>query len=167
MQRIIILMALLAMLGCQAQDRMVESSAFDLMLKGLVPDEAPLLGVQAAQEISSAQYLDARAYEEYEVSHIPGAQWVGYDDFEASRVEGLDPNRPVIVYCSVGYRSGKIAEQLAELGFEEAYNLYGGIFEWSNQGFSLVNAEETPTEEVHGFSPAWGIWVTQGVVVYE
>ncbi|MEZ4984799.1 MAG: rhodanese-like domain-containing protein [Saprospiraceae bacterium] len=62
-------------------------------------------------------FLDARERKEFEVSHLPGAHFIGYDDFDLSRVEKLDKGREVIVYCSVGYRSEKITEKLLAAGF--------------------------------------------------
>jgi len=36
--------------------------------------------------------LDAREMKEYNISHIPGAKYVGYDDFDESLLEGIDGN---------------------------------------------------------------------------
>ena len=73
--------------------------------------------------------LDAREMKEYNISHIPGAKYVGYDDFDESLLEGIDKDQRVVVYCSIGFRSEKIGEKLKKLGFENAYNLFGSIFE--------------------------------------
>jgi rhodanese-related sulfurtransferase len=154
-------------LGCQAQEPAVENKAYDVLLRGLLPTEAPFIGVQRARDRDSLLYLDARAYEEYRVSHVPGAQWIGYESFDRSRVSDLDRSQPVLIYCSVGYRSGKIAAQLQKMGFSEVYNLYGGLFEWANQGYPLVNPQQQPTDTVHGYSRTWGVWVKKGEVVYE
>jgi rhodanese-related sulfurtransferase len=154
------------LIACGGGDRMVESRAYDALLRQLVPKSAPVLGVKAAARRDDLQYLDARAREEYEVSHLPQARWVGYDTFDSSQVATLDPQQPLLVYCSVGYRSGKIAETLQQMGFQEVYNLYGGLFEWANQGLPLYDAQEQPTDSVHGYSRSWGIWVKKGEVVY-
>lgn len=161
------LLGLLSLPGCQGQDRLVKSRAYDLMLKGLLPKEAPFLGVAAAQEADSVLFLDSRSREEYEVSHLPGARWIGYESFDSTRVEDLDRSQPVVVYCSVGYRSGEVAAQLQQMGFSQVHNLYGGLFEWSNRGYPLVNPQSQPTDSVHGYSPTWGVWVKEGTVVYE
>lgn len=158
---------MLSLPSCQGQDRMVKSKAFDLMLKGLLPKEAPFVSVKAAQKADSVLFLDARSRAEYEVSHLPGARWVGYESFDSSRVDDLPRDRPLIVYCSVGYRSGEIAQKLQQRGFTQVKNLYGGLFEWSNRGYPLVNPQASPTDSVHGYSPTWGVWVKQGTVVYE
>jgi hypothetical protein len=71
----------------------------------------------------------------------------------------------VVVYCSVGYRSEKIAARLREMGFLEVYNLYGGLFEWVNRG-NPVYRNEQATRAVHGYSWTWGIWLRRGKKVY-
>jgi 3-mercaptopyruvate sulfurtransferase SseA len=70
------------------------------------------------------------------------------------------------VYCSVGYRSEKVSEQLRQAGYQTVYNLYGGIFEWKNQGHPVVNAEGEPTERVHAYNRSWGVWLKKGDKVY-
>lgn len=155
------------LVACGHGDRMVESRAYNTLLQGLLPDEAPVIGVEAARQRSDWQYLDARQRTEYEVSHLPGAQWIGYETFDSSRVADLDRRQPVLVYCSVGYRSGKIAERLQAMGFDSVYNLYGGLFEWANRDLPLENDHGQPTDSIHGYNRKWGIWVKEGTVVYD
>lgn len=156
----------LLLFSCGKSDRMVQSSAYDTLLRRVVPEEAPVMGVAQAAKGDSLLYLDARERKEYEVSHLPQARWVGYETFDSSRVADLDRERPLLVYCSVGYRSGKIAERLQQMGFTEVYNLYGGLFEWVNQGHPLENPQAQPTDSVHGYSRSWGMWLQVGKVVY-
>jgi len=63
-------------------------------------------------------------------------------------------------------RSEKVVEKLEELGYRDVYNLYGGIFEWVNQGYPVVNERNDTTLEVHGFSRIWSVWLDRGKVVY-
>jgi len=110
--------------------------------------------------------LDAREKEEYEVSHLEGAKWVGYDSFDANKVKQVPKDAIVVVYCSIGYRSEKIGEQLKKMGYQRVYNLYGGIFEWSNHQFELVDPEDQKTQKVHAYNKDWGRWVEKGEKVY-
>lgn len=105
--------------------------------------------------------LDAREKEEFEVSRIDGALWVGYDEVDLSVLKDVDPNAEVIVYCSVGYRSEKIAEQVKEMGYTNVKNLYGGIFNWKNTSHPVVNDKGT-TEKVHTYNEKWGQWLYKG-----
>ena len=144
----------------------VQRGAYRTMLKTLLSHSVPEKGiVEAARDSTGLVFLDAREPREFEVSHIAGAIPIGYDHFEISQLPNLDKERPVVVYCSVGYRSEKIAEKLQAAGFKNVSNLYGGIFEWVNQGHTVVN-ETGPTEEVHAYSRSWGVWLRKGKKVY-
>lgn len=112
--------------------------------------------------------LDARELEEYEVSHIPNAHHIGFRNFSKEQMVHLisDKATPIIVYCSIGVRSEKIAKKLKSMGFLNVKNLYGGIFEWVNNDFPLEDEEGILTEKVHAFSKQWGIYLEKGEKVY-
>ncbi|MCE2821479.1 MAG: rhodanese-like domain-containing protein [Bacteroidota bacterium] len=143
----------------------VRNKAFKTMLGGLLSHSVPEIDVQAAAEIRNAIFLDARERVEYNVSRIDGALHIGYNHFDLNALEHLPRNTPVVVYCSVGYRSEKIAEKLVLNGFSSVYNLYGGIFEWVNQGRTVV-CESGVTDRVHAFDKTWGVWLSKGTRVY-
>jgi hypothetical protein len=65
----------------------------------------------------------------------------------------------------VGARSEKITEELLKKGYSDVSNLYGGIFEWVNEG-KPVYTNNRKTTKVHAYSMAWGIWLKQGEKVY-
>ena len=44
----------------------------------------------------------------------------------------------IVVYCSIGVRSAKIAQQLKDKGYT-MFSFDGGIFEWKNNNFSVFN----------------------------
>ncbi len=145
----------------------VEGGGFNLMLETLLSHSVPEITVDSLETvIASVQLVDARERSEYDVSHLEGALYAGYDRFDSTIVERLDASRPIIVYCSIGYRSEKIAERLLAAGFSDVYNLYGGIFEWVNQENPVVDADGE-TNKVHAFSRTWGIWLKEGEKVYE
>lgn len=112
--------------------------------------------------------LDAREWEEFEVSHIPNAHYVGFNNFSEMKTLQDLPNKEVsiIVYCSIGVRSEKIGKQLNKIGFRNIRNLYGGIFEWVNLGFPVENSAGEETERVHAFSKKWGQYLHKGQKVY-
>lgn len=147
------------------QDK-VESNAYQFMLQKLLSHSVEETLVSEVDKSADVLYLDAREKEEYEVSHINNSIWVGYDDFNLKRVEKLNKDSEIIVYCSVGYRSEKISERLKENGFTNVSNLYGGIFEWKNQDHSVVNLKGEITDSIHAFDKTWGIWLKEGKKVY-
>lgn len=116
---------------------------------------------------NSEQYLfiDSRELKEYEVSHIKNAQFVGYNEFKIEDLNDINKEQPIIVYCSVGYRSEKIAQQLIQNGFSNVSNLYGGIFEWINEDLPVFD-NSGETKKIHGFDKKWSVWLTKGEKVY-
>ena len=151
-----------------AQDRAkVSQFNYDLMLNGLLGRNVPELEVsKLTSQWQRYTLLDARSEEEFTVSHLQGARWVGYSDFDDLRVRDLSKETPILVYCSVGYRSEKITVRLKKMGFQEVYNLYGGLFEWVNQGGTVVDLEGGSTTKVHAFDRIWGVWLRRGEKVY-
>lgn len=55
----------------------------------------------------------------------------------------IDPTRPVVAYCSVGYRSSVLVQRLRDAGFTQAVNLEGSIFAWANEGRPLESDGRT------------------------
>lgn len=98
--------------------------------------------------------FDARTVDEFAVSHLRGALRIDPDrpDFAAF---GRDRSRPVVVYCSVGYRSAVVAEVLARASFTDVRNLEGGIFAWANAGKPVVRGDRE-VREVHPYDATWG-----------
>jgi len=111
--------------------------------------------------------LDARELAEYQTSHLKGAQFVGYTKFKIKKIlQKLPKNKPVVVYCSIGYRSEKIAEKLQKKGIQ-VYNLYGGIFDWKNKNNTVIDTTENPTENVHTYNEEWSKWLKNGIKIYK
>ncbi|UII78247.1 rhodanese-like domain-containing protein [Flagellimonas sp. CMM7] len=126
----------------------------------------------SAEELSSMEktvLLDAREKEEFEVSHLKNAIWIGYESFEIMEVLGSIPDKdtPLIVYCSIGVRSEDIGEELEQAGYTNVKNLYGGIFEWKNKGYPVYDTDNIETQKVHAFSKYWGILLTNAEKVYQ
>lgn len=145
----------------------VESSAYNLTLKALLSHSTPEVSVAQVKALKDFLILDAREINEYEVSHIKNSVYVGYDKFTFEPLKDVSRNQKIVVYCSVGYRSEKIAEKLLQAGFTDVSNLYGGIFEWVNQGNEVVDNKGAKTDKVHAYSSTWGIWLNKGTKVYD
>jgi predicted sulfurtransferase len=93
---------------------------------------------------------------------------VGYKGFEKDSITNKieDKNAPIVVYCSIGVRSEDIGEKLQKAGFTNVKNLYGGIFEWKNQG-NPVYKNKMETDSVHTFNKQWGKLLDKGIKVYD
>jgi len=142
--------------------------SIETTLERLNRESVPYISVE---ELSSSQglvLLDTRSLDEYEVSHLQGADWVGYKKFELDKVQESypDKNTPLVVYCSVGVRSENIGEKLLEAGYTDIKNLYGGIFEWKNKDFLVYTPEGNSTEKVHAYGRRWGRFLHNAEKIY-
>ena len=99
--------------------------------------------------------LDVRTPEEFSVSHLQGARRAA--SLEEARVVlgDLPRDQPILVYCSVGYRSSQLADRLREEGYSDVANLEGSIFAWVNAGEPVVQADRR-VHEVHPYAWPWG-----------
>lgn len=137
-----------------------------LLYKNTVPTVRPEQALFEMKRDSTIVILDTREKVEFIVSHIPNAKYVGYDHFEIDSLKNISRNTRIIVYCSVGYRSERIGEKLLERGYTDVNNLYGGIFEWINNDYPVVDINNMPTNKVHAYSKLWGKWLIKGEKVY-
>jgi rhodanese-related sulfurtransferase len=142
-----------------------QSFAYKTLLKGYYEKDFPVVYPDQEKILNSAILLDTREKEEFEVSHLKGATWVGYETFSLESLQDIPKDQPIVVYCSIGARSQDIGKKLKSAGYQEVYNLYGGIFHWVNED-NPVYKNSQKTEEVHVFSRLWGIWLENGKKVY-
>ncbi|MEY3249722.1 MAG: hypothetical protein RL742_1765 [Bacteroidota bacterium] len=94
---------------------------------------------QTLKTDKSAQLIDVRTPEEFASGHLENARNFDYyaPDF-AKKLATLDKNKPVLVYCAVGGRSGSAAAQLKQMGFKNILDLEGGFRAWSAAGKKVV-----------------------------
>lgn len=132
-------------------------------------NSVPYITVEELNKPNDFLLLDAREPEEFEVSHLEKAVFVGYKKFNSESFQNQYPNKEteIVVYCSLGVRSENIGEKLQKLGYSKVRNLYGGLFEWKNKGFSVVDNQGKVTDEVHAFSKMWGKYLEKGIKVYK
>lgn len=146
----------------------VGQDGIERALKNWNKESIPYIYPENLPMPDSIVYLDTREKEEFNVSHLKNAIWVGYSNFDEEKVlqQIPDKSQPILVYCSIGVRSEKIGEQLKKLGYSKILNLYGGIFEWKNQGGDVFNNNNIATDSVHAFSKHWGKLLNKGIKVY-
>lgn len=76
--------------------------------------------------------LDVRTPGEVKKGAIPNSVNIDiFDDQFEAKIDQLDKNKPVYVYCAVGGRSSEAMEMMKKKGFREVYNLSGGYSAWS------------------------------------
>jgi rhodanese-related sulfurtransferase len=160
-----ILIALIVFhISCQSQPDLPHMNtlnpAFDRTVKSYLNFTVPVISCQALkQDYDSFLILDTRELEEYQISHLSHAIHIGFRNADISRLDTVPKDQPIVVYCSIGYRSEKIGEKLQKAGFSKVYNLYGSVFEWVNRGFPLVDLQGKETGHIHTYDRKWSRWV--------
>ena len=123
--------------------------------------------LKSLQQKNKVVILDSRELDEFKVSHIEGAILVGYNHFRLSSLpDSIDKKTPIVVYCTLGVRSEVIANQLIENGYTDVKNLYGGISEWKNKDYIVIDSIQRMTENIHVYSKKWGKWLTKGNPIF-
>lgn len=91
--------------------------------------------IEQLEADSNAVILDVRTEDEYNDGIIASALNIDIHQGPAfiSAIEALDKSKNYYVYCRSGARSAKACEIMNELGFENAYNLLGGILAWNGE----------------------------------
>ena len=82
-------------------------------LKKFNKETVPYIEVDALHGMNHVMLLDTRKKEEYEVSHLKNALWVGFKEFEVDSILPKIENKSteIVVYCSIGVRSENIGEK--------------------------------------------------------
>jgi len=89
--------------------------------------------VEATQLINhrDAVVVDVREDKEWATGHIPNAKHIPLGQL-SSRFKELEKfkGKPVVIGCRSGHRSASACSVLKKNGFNEVYNLKGGIIAW-------------------------------------
>jgi len=98
-------------------------------------DEVPEITVQELKKrldnSENLSVLDVREPHEYEVANI-GARLIPLNELP-ERLAELDRDAPLAVHCKTGGRSARAVKLLQETGFQNAFNVEGGITAWSEE----------------------------------
>ena len=81
----------------------------------------------------NAVILDVRTQEEVDEGKIPNSLHIDiYKGPEfMDKINQLDKSKNYYVYCRAGSRSAQACTVMNQLGFENTYNLVGGISQWT------------------------------------
>ena len=123
-----LLVSALAFFSCNAQQNGATSVSADEFEKDI---KAP-----------DAQILDVRTSYEYNGGHIANtlqANWNDQTQF-TDRIQHLDKNRPVYIYCATGVRSAAAARWMRNNGFKNVVELQGGFINWKRSGKPVAMA---------------------------
>jgi rhodanese-related sulfurtransferase len=101
-------------------------------------DLAPqLTPAQAGAALDAgAVAVDVREPQEWEAGHVDGSLWIPLGELQA-RAGELPRDRPLVIVCRTGARSGYAADALVAAGYD-ASNLAGGLFAWKAAALPLT-----------------------------
>ncbi len=149
------------MTGCSQNQETLSWTEVTRDIRNKFPDIKQLQTEELQSRMTSPNsehviLIDARRKEEFHVSHISGAKNIPYNSKDPLKyLTNIKPDNPIVVYCSVGYRSSILARKLQTLGFKDVHNLEGSIFKWANEGRLLVQ-DHTIVHKVHPYNAHWG-----------
>lgn len=83
--------------------------------------------------------IDVRTPEEFSEGHIEGAININFfDPTFLDQISKYKKKEPLYIYCRSGNRSGQAAKKMTGLGFEQIYNLEGGLLNWMKNNNKVV-----------------------------
>ncbi len=136
------------------------SSGYEAKFSAVGHIDTSRLAALLAERPPRVLVVDVREDAEFAVSHIPGAVRAA-PDARADQLKarlGNVSGKTIVFYCSVGYRSSKLAtaakDALIAAGATDVVNLKGGIFAWHNQQRPLEE-NGAATQFVHPYDANW------------
>lgn len=100
------------------------------------------IGIEQWKELYDTRdfvVIDIRTFQEFNLGHIKNSTLVDFyaSDF-SSQLDQLDKKKKYLIYCRSGSRSSYALSQFKQLGFQEVYDLQGGVLSWKEEGYGLV-----------------------------
>ena len=83
--------------------------------------------------------VDIRTPEEFAEGHIEGAVNINlFDKDFLDQISQFDKSKPIFLYCRSGNRTSSATKKIADLGFEQVYDLQGGILNWQRNNQQIA-----------------------------
>lgn len=82
------------------------------------------------------QLIDVRETHEFDYCNL-GGQLIPMGEV-MNNLDKISKDKKVVIHCKSGGRSGTIVQLLSERGYDNLYNLKGGILAWADQIDSSV-----------------------------
>jgi rhodanese-related sulfurtransferase len=123
--------------GC-VRDETATLETSTQIIEDITPQEAFTL-IQDSQNNPDFIIIDVRTRQELTDGHIENVINIDfYSETFRDELNNLDKNKKYLIYCRSGNRSGSALDIMAELNFEEVYNILGGILSWEAEGLPTV-----------------------------
>jgi phage shock protein E len=136
----------LAACGGAAEGPAVEAAAGDAPTASVATATARpdfgLISTAAAAQLAvdpEVVVIDVRTPEEFAEGHIEGATLIDINSPTfGDEIDALDRDVNYLVYCRSDNRSGQAVAIMQQLGFEQLWDMDGGVVVWSAEGRPLV-----------------------------
>ncbi len=111
MRKFILFLAITAIVSCSQSNTQVITHMTAAEVQEKLSDE-------------TYQVIDVRTPEEYKIAAVENSIKINFRDKDfQSKIEKLDKEKPVIVYCKAGGRSVKAAKLMEQVGFKSVINV--------------------------------------------
>lgn len=132
---LLIFVGILTFASCQepatSQAETSDDASMVIISEKLTPEEFE----KKLASIDSPQLVDLRTDREIAGGMLPNAVQINFQAADVKdKLSLLNKDEPIFVYCAAGGRSGRCANMLTEMGFQEIYDLKGGFGQWSQEG---------------------------------
>jgi len=104
----------------------------------MVMSALPEIDISETQKrvADGAILVDVREQNEYDEVRIPGSILIPLSTFTA-RFEELPKDKPLVMQCRSGARSGQATQYLLDNGYTDVVNMTGGILAWAEADMPL------------------------------
>lgn len=142
MKNVLIFLLLFTNLFCNAQNdnaekKQVDASEFE---KGITQPGIQVLDVRTAGEFKSGH-----------IAHAMQANWLDKKEF-TQRIQYVNKDEPIYIYCQVGGRSAAAANWLRNNGYKRVIELSGGLNAWRSQGKPVQGLSNEPQMTLEQFN---------------
>lgn len=110
-------------------------------VKSFLKNGIPTLNPENLSELTNFQIIDVRRLDEYtaELGHIKSAQLVTLGPDLKSFLDKIEKSKPLIFVCRSGVRSGQATQDALLAGFNQVYNLDGGMLKWNSLKLPVIH----------------------------
>jgi rhodanese-related sulfurtransferase len=109
-------------------------------MKGMEPFMSPR---EAYERRGDVQLLDVREPFEWREGRIEGAVHIPLQELLDGRADGIDPEKPVVIYCRTANRS-EVAKLMLEARGFDASVMEGGSEAWVSEGLPFTTPDGRP-----------------------
>ncbi|WP_116788487.1 MBL fold metallo-hydrolase [Flavobacterium psychrotrophum] len=114
----------------------------DITQIGITPESSEILNIEQFQYyigLQGVQVIDVRNATEYNAGHIEGAENIFVGTLE-KHLDRIDKSKEIVIHCQSGDRATIAQSLLAKNGFKEVKNYAGGMKEWNEKMFQVMNS---------------------------